>query len=150
MATIDQTIQGRSSLTYQITKTITGMSRIARYRATLPQREIDAAVASGYVYFDLWDALQIHDFETTMMVCSKLDDFNRLDFKMMRGQAKRVWLMVPYGNFSSARECTYGDFQIVRDTFTQMWGANGVINKYDSNDSFRLTGGPSNANSGPS
>ena len=104
------------------------------YAQTLSAFDVNAITANGYVYFDLMDSTQINDIETATVTCQDLSDFTRLEQKILRGQARLVWVLIPSGEMSSPRPCTYGDVLLIRDNFLAKFGPNGIINKFDSND----------------
>jgi len=97
-------------------------------------QEVAAAVANGYVYFDILDSLQCHDLETTTVTCLKGADFDKLGNRIVRGAARRVWVLVPHGSIASPRECSYADFQALKTAFINSWGTNGITNISDTND----------------
>lgn len=131
---IDQTQAGVTFVVHRNVQTIVGRVMIVQYTTSLSPQEIEAATSTGYVYFDLMDSREIHDMETTAMVCLKLDDFTRLERKMQLGTARKVWVLVPYGEMTRPRQITYADLQFLRDSFTSKFGPNGVVNKFDRND----------------
>jgi len=115
-------------------QSISGMSRIVVYARTMTDSEIDATTANGYVYFDLMDSMQVNDMETATVTCHDLADFTRLEQKILRGHARRAWVLIPSGELASPRPCTYLDVQLIRDNFLSKFGPNGIINKFDRND----------------